>query len=205
MKLFPFAEMLRELNLGGQDSRLKEDEVVTLNSILHQLPVLEVLKLDRNVDETTLSKLFKGFGRETDLSLPQDESRQEQVHGQPVIKTMSHGNSDGLSCLRKVRLLYEGLGKNYNKPLSLNGLKSAVLDRLMFLEKLTIRVGLPANLPLEEDVFLWQKKVMSREAAVGEEGEEGEGEEGKCSSSSSLVTKCRVVFKFRSQIISVVL
>lgn len=206
MKLFPFAKTLRELNLGGQESRLKEEEVVTLNSILHQLPVLEVLKLDRYVDETAVFKLFRGFGREADLSHSQGDNRQEQVHGQPVVKTMPHGEADGLSCLRKMRLLYEGVDNNYNKGLSLNGLKIAVLDRLMFLEKLTIRVATSANLPREEDVFLWQKKVMTGEAATGEVGEEGEGKEGTLSSSSSsLVTKCKVVFKFRSQAISVVL
>ena len=197
MKLFPFAKTLRELNLGGQESRLLEDELVTLNSILHQLPVLEVLKLDRYVDGTAMFKLFKGFGREP---LPQDESQQEQVHGHPAVKTMSHGKADGLSCLRKIRLLYKGLDNIDNKRLSLNSLKTAVLDRLIFLEKLTVRAWLEADLPRTEDVLLWRKKVLSVEAAVG-----GEGEEGK-RSLSSLVTKCRVAFKLRSQtIVSVVL
>ncbi|KAF9137716.1 hypothetical protein BGX30_009973 [Mortierella sp. GBA39] len=196
MKLFPFAKTLRELNLGGPESRLLEDEVVTLNLILHQLPVLEVLKLDRYVDGTAMFKLFKGFGREP---LPQDESQQEQAQGQPAIKTISHGKVDGLSYLRKMRLSYKGLDNNDNRRLSLDGLKTAVLDRFMFLEKLTIQSWLEADLPHTEDVFLWRKKVLSVEAAVG-----GESEEGKAS--SSLVTKCRVVFKLRSQIIvSVVL
>lgn len=208
MKLFPFAKTLRELNLGGQESRLLEGEIVTLNSILRQLPVLEVLKLDRYVDGAALSKLFKGFGRDPELSILRDESRQEQVCGQPAIKTMARGKSDGFSCLRKLRLLYKGLNNNDSKGLSLNGLKTAVLDRLMFLEKLTVRVGLEADLPRTEDVFLWQKKVLSGETAVRGEGEEegveeGEGGEG---SLSLLVTKCRVVFKLRSQtIVSAVL
>ncbi|KAG9065495.1 hypothetical protein KI688_001783 [Linnemannia hyalina] len=196
MKLFPFAKTLRELNLGGAESRLQDDELVTLNLILHQLPVLEDLKLQRCVDGAAMFKLFKGFGREP---LSQDESQQGQVHGRPAIKAISHGQADGLSYLRKMWLLYKELDNNDNRRLSLDGLKTAVLDRFMFLEKLKIQAWLEADLPPTEEVFLWQKKVLLAEAAMG-----GEREEGKAS--SSLVTKCRVEFNSRSQtIVSVVL
>ncbi|KAF9541606.1 hypothetical protein EC957_002910 [Mortierella hygrophila] len=163
MKLFPFANTLRELNLGGAESRLLEDELVTLNLILHQLPVLEDLKLHRYVDGTAMFMLFKGFGREP---FSQDESQQGQIHGQPPIKTISHGKADGLSCLRKMWLFYKELDNNANRCLSLDGLKTAVLDRFMFLEKLKIQAWSEADLPHTEDVFLWQKKVLSMEAAL---------------------------------------
>ncbi|KAF8943103.1 hypothetical protein BGZ47_005794 [Haplosporangium gracile] len=194
MKLFPFAKTLRELNLGGQESCLLEDEVMTLNSILHQLPVLEVLKIDRYVDGTALSKLFRGFGREPDFPFSQDESQEEQVSNPPV-RAKSHGEKDGFSCLRKVRLLYAGLD---HKRLSLDSLKSFVLDRFVYLEKLTVRFGGQKDLPRTEDIFLWRKKILSREVSMGD------GEDG--GSLSSSVTKCRVVFKLRSQTtVSVVL
>ncbi|KAF9147028.1 hypothetical protein BG015_011385 [Linnemannia schmuckeri] len=193
MTLFPFAKTLRELNLGGQESPLLKDEIMTLNSILHQLPVLEVLKLDRYVDGVALSKLFQGFGREPDFPFPQDVCKDEQASNTPVM-TKSHGEEGKLSCLRKLRLVYGGLG---HKRLSLDSLKSFVLNRFVYLEKLTVRSAREDELPRTEDIFQW-RKVLSGETSMGE------GEDG--GSLSSSVTKCRVVFKLRSQTtVSVVL
>jgi hypothetical protein len=195
MKLFPFAKTLRELNIGGPDGRLQGNELTMLNSILHQLRVLEVFKLDRHIDRPALSKLFQGFGPEPESNLPQDKSR--------VADTKSHGvQKDGsISCLRKVRLLCM---KSDNGRLFLRDLETDVLDRLMFLEKLTVKSWLEEHLPMKEDIVWWQENVLPREAAVVEGGDGGEGEGSL--SSSSFVTRCKIVFKARSQkIISVIL
>lgn len=195
MKLFPFANTLRELNIGGPESYLRRNEVTTLNSILHQLPVLEAFKLDRYVDRAALSKLFQGFRSEQEYPLPQDESQ--------MVDTKSGGKQKegNISYLRKVRLLYRDSGDEH---FSLRGLEIAVLDRLMFLEKLTIKAWSEADLPKKEDIVSWQKNVLLGEATmVG--GDDGEEREGSLPSPSS-VTKCRIIFKVLSQkIISVVL
>ncbi|KAG0290477.1 hypothetical protein BGZ96_006065 [Linnemannia gamsii] len=207
MKMFPFANTLRELNLGGPESVLRKSEVKTLNLILHQLPSLEVLKLDRYVHNAALSKLFQGFGPELEYPLPWDESQ--------MVDTRSGGGQKegSISCLRRVRLFYQGFG---NEHLPLRGLEIAVLDRLMFLEKLTVKAWSEKDLPKKEVIDSWQKNVLLRETTMvggddgGDDGGDAEGDaggerEGSLSSPSS-VTKCRIMFKVQSQkIISVAL
>ncbi|KAF9131691.1 hypothetical protein BGW39_001443 [Mortierella sp. 14UC] len=208
--LFPFAKTLRELNLGGPDSVMRGYEVAVLNSILHRLPLLEVLKIDRYVDGAGLLKLFHGFGPGSGSSFQDDEINNsstsnsgiqgrippppppppstvaEDGRPRPHVPIARTPGEKGLSCLRKLRLLCQRT-ESGAQPLHLNDLKSAVLDRFECLEKMTVRVGMAQDLPKNRDILRWREMVL----------EEKGGSE---------VTGCKVVFKLRKlNVISVVM
>ncbi|KAG0199432.1 hypothetical protein BGX33_011657 [Mortierella sp. NVP41] len=141
MALFPFAKTLRELNLGGEQGLLRPCEVTTLNYILHRLPVLEVLKVDRYVDGDGLLTLFEGLGRDSGLN-------------------------EKLSSLRKLRLFYQatnnngGAGSNSPRALDLKELRRNVLNRFLLLEKLTVRGWMGADLPETKEIVRWQEGMV---------------------------------------------
>ena len=174
MTLFPFARTLLELNLGGEDGLLGPLEITTLTSILRQLPVLEILKLERYVDGVGLFKLFQGLGQ----APPGCGSQQSHVgyYG-------ASGMQEGLSGLRKLRLFYQGTrsdsqsGVKFPSAVSLKDIKTQVLDRFRFLEKLTVRVSSKWDMPGTDETVEWQERIVS---------------EGQT------VTKCRIAFKMRS-------
>ncbi|KAG0278447.1 hypothetical protein BGZ95_003979 [Linnemannia exigua] len=213
MALFPYAKTLRELNLGGPDSVMREHELTMLNSILHRMPVLEILEIDRYVDGVGLLNLFEGFGPGSDhfsqqggssstdatttnssvqsLILPPPPLPPTATTGEDQLQPQLHiqrtpRQERGLSYLHTLRLRYkrpEGLAT----PLDLKVFRTAVLERFEYLEEATIRVGLTEDLPKKKDILKWRDEFSKEKGG-------------------SAVTRCKVAFKLREQMmISVVI
>ncbi|KAF9906584.1 hypothetical protein EC991_000460 [Linnemannia zychae] len=144
MALFPFAKTLRELNLGGPGDVMRNLELTELNYILHQLPVLRVLKIDRDVNGGDLPKLFRGFGPGQDSSFLDGETSSSSTNSSDVQGHIPLPPQPSTTTA----------GEGQPQPLA------AVLDQFEGLEKVTIRVGTGDNLPKNKDILRWREMVL---------------------------------------------
>ncbi|KAF9919527.1 hypothetical protein FBU30_010913 [Linnemannia zychae] len=151
LSLFPFTKTLRELEIGGPEECSKLNDVVILNGILHQLPVLEIFKLDRYLPYDTLPLLFKGFERSSWKA-----SISDRYLGRVKTDTLvdfPQNQHQGLSLtLQTLRLSC--------RDSDLTDLQSSVLNRLIFLENLTVRLQQPAHFYKRWQFLDWKKGVL---------------------------------------------
>ncbi|KAG0002995.1 hypothetical protein BGZ79_001933 [Entomortierella chlamydospora] len=172
MKRFPFAKTLRSLYLGGVEECLSHDEEATLRNILLQLPVLEVLRIDRYIDSY---KLFSGLGREPSSTLP-DSDQADLTAGSGI------NNIQDWTWMNESPFLYDlefyvrlppelagdtseptSLAKSDGHTMSLENLQRQVLDRFRFLERLKLHMkagNRRFELPAADELVAWKKKVQ---------------------------------------------
>ncbi|KAF9358189.1 hypothetical protein BGX26_002310 [Mortierella sp. AD094] len=176
MKRFPFAKTLRSLYLGGEEKNLSHHEEATLKNILHQLPVLEVLRIDRYIDSY---RLFSGLGREHESTLlDTDQADLTASSGTSNFQDWAWINEPPFLYDLEfyVRLPLESaedtseLTKSDGHTMSLETLQRQVLDRFRFLERLKLHMnGLNGRLelPAIDELEAWKKKVQEDRGGEG--------------------------------------
>ncbi|KAG0209590.1 hypothetical protein BGX28_010205 [Mortierella sp. GBA30] len=173
MSMFPFAKTLRELALGGPPDILQAGQVANLNQILRQLPLLEVLRIDRWLDSY---EIFDGLGDHratlctdmnsaavnTTLPCPAD-----WLHESPFLVKLNiflrapHGHSSTFSQAALQAWKINPVGSAENAVLNLDELERQVLDRFRFLEELTVHIPKESN-HAPPEMERWKKGRATR-------------------------------------------
>ncbi|KAF9183299.1 hypothetical protein BGZ51_004090 [Haplosporangium sp. Z 767] len=180
LPMFPFAQTLTELCLGGREDLLTKEMEVEVNGILRRFPRLETLRIERYVDNYSV---FEALGREpapimiTAPVTPADGSSPcsvDWLHESPLLiklgffirrpeSTPKYVSSQLSSptLFRTWDVIKEGNG--INLTLNLQELERQVVKRFRFLETLTVHVGGHSCLPESEVLEQWQHKMRSAE------------------------------------------
>ncbi|KAF9110591.1 hypothetical protein BGX27_006145 [Mortierella sp. AM989] len=170
IQMFPFAKTLRSLALGGGETVLSQQSEDILTDILRQLPVLEVLRIERYL---TSYRVFSGLGREPE-PVASESDHADVASSASNVQDWAWANEPPflLDLEFYVRFPIEEvhLAMSDGKTLSLETLQRQVLDRFRFLERLKLHVNarhtqlaLPAYTELES----WRKKVQEDRGGEG--------------------------------------
>ncbi|KAG0329621.1 hypothetical protein BGZ99_001228 [Dissophora globulifera] len=170
LDMFAFASNLTNLHLGGEESCLLPPENDMLNKILRLLPNLEILKIERYIDNY---QAFVGLGREPtspeDRLQPQVEEGAQKgrnptccvnwIHERPFLRELHL-----FVCLSNSSEAPVGdkSVEDEKQGLNLQAMREQVLDRFRFLE--TIKIQLQAGLrpPSNEDVESWKRRLEEK-------------------------------------------
>lgn len=178
--MFPFAQTLTEICLGGREDLLTKELEVEVNGILRQFSRLETLRIERYVDSYSV---FEGLGREPDPIMittpvtPVDSRSScsvDWLHESPLLiklqffirrpestRTYVSSQLSSPTLFRTWNVIKEG--DSTNLVLNLQELELQVVKRFRFLETLTVHIGERSRLPEPEVLEQWQHKMRNAE------------------------------------------
>ncbi|KAF9574001.1 hypothetical protein EC968_007553 [Mortierella alpina] len=175
MAMFPYANTLTSLHLGGGKEDIPASEFTKLKQLLWRLPRLEVLKVDRYFDSF---EIFEGLGREP-ASLSQGVDGGDGASSCSLGHVDWYGEAPFLTVLdislrlpltasyspAVIRTWMIGTGnRRVSTFLNVEELQTQVLNRFRFLEEVTVRLlgrSRPASKTLED----WSAKRRLSEGA----------------------------------------